>query len=186
MPAIQPIDVTPPPLDALVALEDAPWTIAPVLRPARGEEEDDQVGFNTPWLVHFKDGAASVQPLGDGTEAHVTASELDAGHDLLVVFDLHAPGISDKTSSTDTQQKRALRKRKVRVVSPFVRSGGITLHTAGRPARSGADDELMMYWSLSGSENKTGRRSSSGAQTLAFTAGERTVGTLRLHWDNDR
>jgi hypothetical protein len=185
MPAVQPTDVPPLPL-ALIPADDAPWTVAPVLAPGRGDEADDQVAINAPWLVHFKGGEVAIHALDEHSEAHIAASELDAGDDLLVVFDLHAPGITDKASQTDAQQKRALRKRKVRVVSPFVRSGGITLHPAGNPARAGADEELMMYWSLSGSENKTGRRSPSGQQTLAFTAGDRTLGTLRLHWDNDR
>lgn len=171
---------------AILPTDDAPWAAEPVLAPFEEAADADGVAFNVPWLVHFRGGDVAIEPLSEGTEARITASELDGGDDVLVVFDLRAPGITDKASQTDAQQRRALRKRKVRVISPFVRSGGVTLHQAGAPARNGADDELMMYWSLSGSENKTGRRSPSGEQTLAFTAGERTVGTLRLHWDNDR
>ena len=169
-----------------ISFDDFAWAVEPVLSPIKADKEADEVTINAPWVIHFKNGDVSIAPLTDDTQLEISATDLDQGDDVLVVFDLHAPGITDKSTLTDAQQKRTLRKRKVRVVSPFVRSGGVTLHQAGAPARAGADDELMMYWSLSGSENKTGRRSQSGQQTLAFTAGDASVGTLHLHWENNR
>lgn len=160
----------------------ADGTLAPVDPPSRAKD----TALNEPWVVEFRKGDVLVRPLGEVRNVSISAEDLAAGDDVLVVVDLFARGVTDvdRDEKTEARMKRELRKLAVRVESELIKNGSVTLHDGGA---SGDDDhDALLYWSLSSPENKTGRRSESGTYPLKLLVGKRSLGSLKLKWLNER
>jgi|GEM_PF-1993479 len=158
-------------------------TLAPVAPP----DSKRDVSTNEPWLVEFRDGEVVSRRLADVRSVSFNRTALKGGDDLYVVFDLFAKGKTEDLVYDEDNTKRLLRRLKVRVESDFVRNGSSTLAMSEPQAAENDDkaDSCLVYWSLSQSVNKTGRRSMDDSNTLRFFVGNKRVGSFRLKWTND-